>query len=125
MSRLTDVELSPTAAQRMLRSIARRDWAQLDQTSALAVQRPSVFVEAIRDVVDDIDEAGVIDDVKHDHGGEDDERAPTGVLPWPKSGGGWWYLNEVPDWYVADSEKEPWRSDRLIDLGEPPELGAA
>jgi hypothetical protein len=118
MSRPTDQELSPTAAQRMLRSIAHLDRTKLDQGAGPATRQP-FLIEAPGqfDVLDVLDVLDVI--------GEEDEQAPSQARPWPTSGGGWWYLNEVPEGLIDDSEMKPWRADRLLNLAEEPEVGAA
>jgi hypothetical protein len=120
MSRPTDQELSPSAARRMLRSIAHLDWVSLDQATG-TVLRQSIFLgppapaPPATDVFEDIDE-----------GDEDEGRIPAAqALLWRKSGGGSWYLNEVPEDLIDACERELCSADRLIHLPEPPEVGAA
>jgi hypothetical protein len=118
MSRPTDQELSPTAAQRMLRSIAYLDLTKFDQGAGPAKRQP--FLIEAPSQIDVFDVLDVLDDIE-----EEAEQAPSQVRPWPTSGGGWWYLNEVPEGLIDDSEVKLWTADRLINLAEGPEVGAA
>jgi hypothetical protein len=105
----TDQELSPAAAQRILRSIAKRDWTKLDQT-ARAAQGDPVFVDtpAQEDVFDDIQ--------------GDDELTSCQAFSGRKHAGAW-YLNEVPEELIDDYEKDLWTPDTRIDLREAAPVG--
>jgi hypothetical protein len=110
MSRPIDQELSATAAQRMLRSIALWDWPKADQMTGVARVR-SIFVDvpAPQAVVD--------------HVQEDEKRDPSSDSHWWKHAGGYWYLNEVPEEFIDVSEKSENQlgaADPPIDLSEAP-----
>jgi hypothetical protein len=113
-------ELSPAAAQRILRSIARRDWTKLDQMAGATHGCP-VFVAAPAedDIFDDFRQ-DVEEDFQQDvsdHIGEADDRTPSPTFPWQKRAGAW-YLNEVPDELIDDYENELWTPHTRIDLRE-------
>jgi hypothetical protein len=101
MSRLTDQELSPAAAHRMLRNIAFWDLTRFDRAAGLSPDRPAI--------VNVPDQEEVFDD-----GEDDDEPTPTPALRLCKRPGGW-YLNEVPQELLDESEKEFWNNP-FIDL---------
>jgi hypothetical protein len=65
MSGTIDQELSPTAAQRILRSIALLDWTKPDQATGVA-RGQSIFVDvpALQELADDILMGVVFDDVQ-------------------------------------------------------------
>jgi hypothetical protein len=133
MSQLTDQQLSPAAAQRILRSIAYWDWSKLDEATGLAKNLP-VFIEApaavdvpalfvVPAVADAQVQKQVADDIKEDQEDTDDsERAAAPPFRLSKSAGGW-YLNEVPEVLIAECERDLSTSDPLIDLTGAPGVG--
>ena len=101
MSRLTDQELSPAAAHRILRSIAHWDWTKLDQAAGLT--------HGLSVIVDVPAQEEVFYDVE-----DDDEPNPSPAFGLCKRPGGW-YLNEVPEEMLDECEKELW-TNPFIDI---------
>jgi hypothetical protein len=101
MSRLTDQELSPAAAHRMLRNMAFWDWTRSDRAVGLSPDRPAI--------VNSPDQEEVFDEIE-----DDDEPTPYPAFRLCKRPGGW-YLNEVPQEMLDENEKEFWNNP-FIDL---------
>jgi hypothetical protein len=123
MSQLTDQQLSPAAAHRILRSIAYWDWSKLEQAPGLAQESPVIVeVPAVLDLPAGVDGpaheqhvADLKDDKDDTEDTDEGERTPAPAFSLSKRAGGW-YLNEVPEELIAECERELSTSDPLIDL---------